>query len=52
MCALHRRLALIEMTHHEFLGEGFRQERTTFADGTSVTVNWDDKSVQIQPELN
>jgi hypothetical protein len=52
MCALHRRLALVEMTGHEFIGAGFRQERTTFADGTTVTVNWDEKSVRIHPELN
>jgi hypothetical protein len=52
MCALHRRLALVEMTRHEFLDKNYRQERTTFADGTRVTVDWDQKSMQIQPDLD
>jgi hypothetical protein len=51
MAALHKRLALTEMTKHEFLDDRFRKERTTFSDGTSVTVDWDSNSVQIQPEL-
>jgi len=28
------------MTSHEFPDESFRKERTTFADGTTVTVDW------------
>jgi hypothetical protein len=51
MSALHRRVALQEMTRHEFLDSNYRKERTTFADGTTVTVNWDAKTVKIEPEL-
>jgi hypothetical protein len=51
MAALHERLALTEMTNHEFLDDKRRRERTTFSDGTTVTVDWDDKSVQIQPDV-
>ena len=51
MAALHQRVARLELIKHEFLGQNYRKERTTFADGTSVTVDWDAKSVQIQPEL-
>ena len=47
--ALHRRVALQEMTRHEFLGSNYKKERTTFADGT--TVDWDAKTVKIEPEL-
>lgn len=50
--ALHARVALLEMTKHEFLDKGYRKEQTTFSDGTRVTVDWDTKTVQIQPELN
>jgi hypothetical protein len=39
------------MTGHEFLGPQYRKERTVFADGTKVTVDWDAKTVEIQPEL-
>jgi len=51
---LEDRLALIEMTKHEFLDERgkFRRERTTFADGTTVTVDWDKESVDITPDLD
>jgi len=52
MCALHRRVALLEMTGHEFLDSKYRKERTKFADGTTVTVDWDSKAVEIRPELN
>jgi hypothetical protein len=51
MSALHKRVALQEMTRHEFLDANFKRERTTFTDGTTVTVDWDAKSVKIDPEL-
>jgi uncharacterized protein DUF5696 len=51
MSALHKRVALQEMTRHEFLDSNYRKERTTFADGTTVTVDWDAKTVKIEPEL-
>jgi hypothetical protein len=51
MMALHKRVALLAMTKHEFLDAGYRRERTTFADGTTVTVNWDDNSFVIAPGL-
>jgi len=52
MCALHKRLAFVEMTKHEFLDPEYHNERTTFADGTTVTLDWNAKTVQIKPDLN
>jgi hypothetical protein len=37
------------MTNHEFLDKDRRKERTTFADGTTVTVDWDKKTATINP---
>ncbi len=51
MAALHKRVGLLEMTKHEFLDSNYRKERTTFADGTTVSVDWDSMSVKIEPEL-
>jgi len=51
MAKLHERLALTEMTKHEFLDEKFRRERATFSDGTTVTVDWDKESVEIVPDV-
>src|SRR6185369_9448967 len=51
MSALHKRVALLEMTNHEFLDKDRRQERSTFADGTTVTVDWDANTVVVKPEL-
>ena len=51
MAALHHRLALLEMTKHEFLDAARRKERSTFADGTTVTVDWDAQTYAISPEL-
>jgi Family of unknown function (DUF5696) len=45
MTDLHRRVGLLEMTNHQFLDANRRKERTTFADGTTVTVDWDTKPV-------
>ena len=41
MAALNQRVALLEMTGHEFLDATHRRERTAFGDGTTVTVDWD-----------
>jgi hypothetical protein len=38
MAASHRRVTLLEMTHHEFFDANGREERTLFDDGTTVTV--------------
>ncbi len=40
-CALHQRVGLLEMTNHEFLDKSHRKQRTTFADGTTVTADLD-----------
>ena len=50
MSALHKKVALVEMTKHEFLDDNCRKERTTFLDDTTVTVDWDARTVQISPE--
>jgi hypothetical protein len=48
--ALQKRVALLEMTNHEFLNEKRTRERTTFSDGTTVTVDFETKAVEIKPE--
>lgn len=48
---LNKRVALLEMTKHEFLDPNYRKERSTFADGTTVTVDWDKQTAVILPEL-
>jgi hypothetical protein len=52
MAALHKRVSLLEMTSHEFLDPARTRERTTFSDGTTVTVDWNARSVAINPDLN
>jgi hypothetical protein len=51
MCALHERVGLLEMTKHEFLDQSFRKQRTTFADGTTVTIDLDKNNFEISPQL-
>ena len=51
MTALHARVGLLEMTKHEFLDKDYSKERTTFADGTTVTVEWSTNTYKIEPEL-
>lgn len=38
---------MLEMTNHEFLEASRRSQRTTFSDGTTVTVNFDTKEYTI-----
>jgi hypothetical protein len=52
ICALHERVALLEMTGHEFLDKNHRKERSTFADGTTVTIDRDAGTFEIKPELD
>ena len=51
LAVLHARVGLLEMTRHEFLDAARQKERTTFADGTTVTVDWTAKTVRIQPDV-
>ena len=51
MGALNKRLALVAMTDHKFLDEKYRREQSTFADGTTVTVDWDARTVKIEPDV-
>ncbi len=52
MAALNKRVGLLEMTDHKFLDQDRHQERTTYADGTTVTVDWTTDAVTINPPLN
>jgi hypothetical protein len=38
--ALHKQVADQEMTSHEFINDNHRHQRTTFADGTTVAVDF------------
>lgn len=51
MAALNKRVGLLEMTNHEFIDADRHQERTAFADGTTVTVDWTANTVDIEPKL-
>lgn len=51
MAKLNKRLAFTELLNDEFLDTDHRIERTTFSDGTTVTVDWDYHTVRISPEL-
>lgn len=45
---LAQRVAHAEMTNHEFLDSSWRKQRTTFADGTRVTADFDAKTYSIE----
>lgn len=52
MAALHERVGRLEMVGHEFLDAARTKERTTFADGTTVTVDWNAGTATIAPDLH
>lgn len=49
VCDLHKRVALLEMTNFEFTEASYRKQRTTFADGTTVTVDLDKGTYSVKP---
>jgi hypothetical protein len=51
LCALHKRVALLEITKHEFLNDTHRRQRSTFTDGTQVTIDLDTDKWEISPPL-
>jgi hypothetical protein len=44
---LHSRVGMLEMTRHEFIG-GYKKQKTTFADGTEVIVDFENDSYEIK----
>jgi hypothetical protein len=50
-CALGQRCNTKEMVNHEFLDPSRRKQRTTFSDGTRVTVDFAAKTYAIEPGL-
>jgi hypothetical protein len=44
---LHERVGWLEMTNHEFLDATHRRQRTTFADGTTVEVDFDARTYSL-----
>ena len=45
---LSLRCSTKEMTNHEFLDDSHRRQRTTFSDGTQVTVDFDSKTFEVK----
>ena len=48
---LSQRCAHSELVNHEFVDGSYRKQRTTYSDGTVVTVDFDAKSCSVTPEL-
>jgi hypothetical protein len=52
MAKLNKRVGLLQMTDHVFLDSDRKKEKTTFADGTTIVVDWVKNTFSISPELN
>ncbi len=52
LCALHERVGLQEMIRHEFLDPERRRQRTIYADGTTVTADFEKNEYRIEPPLD
>ena len=51
LCALHRRVGLLEMKEHRFLDSSYRKQEVTFADGTRVCIDLDRDTYDVSPRL-
>ena len=45
---INKKLYNQEMTNHEFLDHNYRIQRTTFADGTQITVDFDKNTYEVK----
>ena len=48
VCELHKKVGKSEMLKHEFINGNIKRQRTTFADGTSVEVDFDTNEYLIK----
>lgn len=48
VATLQEKIAKCEMLKHEFLNDDWKQQKATYSDGTSVTVNFNDQSYTIE----
>jgi hypothetical protein len=51
LCAIHRRVALMEMVSHTFDDPSRRRQSTTFADGTRITIDLDRDQWTVVPAI-
>ncbi len=47
VCNLAKHCQFLELVNHEFLDETFRKQKTTYSDGTSIIVDFDQKTYEI-----
>ena len=47
VCQLHKKVGMLEMTGFEFVGDDWNRQRSTFADGTQVTVDFDKQTYEV-----
>ncbi len=47
LSALHKKVGLLELVNHEFIDGNVRRQRSTFADGTTVEVDFDRNEYEI-----
>ncbi len=47
VCALAKHCQFLELINHEFLNENYRKQKTTFSDGTTIIVDFDQKTYEI-----
>lgn len=48
VCSIQRKVAMKEMLKHEFIDGDMRRQRTTFADGTMIEVDFRDDTFKFQ----
>jgi len=49
---LHARIGQARMVNHEFLDSSYRRQRTSYDDGTTVTIDLDAGHFEISPPLD
>ena len=48
LCALAKHCQFLDLVNHEFLDDTYRKQKTTYSDGTTITVDFDNKTYVIK----
>lgn len=48
LCKIAKHCQFLDLVNHEFLDETYRKQKTTYSDGTTTTVDFDNKTYEIK----
>ncbi|HOL18869.1 MAG TPA: DUF5696 domain-containing protein [Candidatus Hydrogenedens sp.] len=48
LCSIAKHCQFLELVNHEFLDDTYRKQKTTYSDGTTIIVDFDNKTYEVK----